>query len=136
MSLAWPSRILLVVVALIAGVVFGVAGTISHAFVWGILPVGLIVGAIGCAAVLLALRLLVPGRWATLAAGVGMVAALLVYSGEGPGGSVVVAAAADGEIPWGIIWTVTLIGIVLIALVWPERVRRAPVQEAPRRIDE
>ncbi|MTE22873.1 histidinol dehydrogenase [Microbacterium sp. ZXX196] len=123
-----PSRLVSWLLAAVAGAVFGVAGTISHPVVaWGRLPIGLIAGGAGCLALLVAIRLLVVDRGAVLAAGLGMLAALTVYSGEGPGGSVVVPQAAEGEFPFGVVWSVALAGIVLAVVAWP-RIPRAWVE--------
>ncbi|WP_221585254.1 histidinol dehydrogenase [Microbacterium sp. G2-8] len=124
MRTPWPHRIASWILAFVAGAVFGVAGTISHPLVvatW--IPVGMIVGGIGCLALLIATRLLIDDRGAVLAAGIGMLAALLVYSGRGPGGSVVVPQAAEGEFPFGIVWSILLAGIVLVVVAWPSMTR-------------
>ena len=83
------------VIALVVGLVYGVAGTIGQAAVWGILPLGLIIAVIGVGALMLAVRLLTADRWNALACGLGAMIATLVFSGTGPGGSVVVPAPAS-----------------------------------------
>lgn len=120
MRASWPSRILLAVLALVTGGIFGVAGTIAHAYALWMLPVGLVLALVGCAALLIGLRLLVEDRWITWIAGLGMLAMLLVYSGRGPGGSVVVPQAQEGEFPIGIVWTYALTGVVLLVGAWPD----------------
>ena len=127
--MSWPARVVSWLLALAAGAVFGVAGTITHPFTVGWAPVGLIVSGLGCLGLMLAVRLLIEHRAAVLACGVGMIAALLVFSGRGPGGSVVVPQAAEGEFPFGVAWTLLLTVIVLIVVAWP-RLRRA--EQAPR----
>ncbi|WOF24437.1 histidinol dehydrogenase [Microbacterium betulae] len=117
---AWLAPLLTWLVAFVAGGVFGVAGTIAHAFTWGVLPVGLVLATAGCAGLLVSLRLLTDDRWSALAAGLGMLAALLVYSGRGPGGSVVVPVPAEGDFPFGYVWTYLLAGLVLVAVAWPD----------------
>ncbi|MGI6878010.1 histidinol dehydrogenase [Microbacterium sp. gxy059] len=117
--------------ALVAGAVFGTAGTITHPFtVGGWLPAGLIVAAVACLALLLAIRLLVDDRGAVISAGLGMLAALALFSGRGPGGSVVVPQAAAGEFPVGMVWMFLLAGIVLIVVAWPDA-RRLRALRAP-----
>lgn len=101
-------------VAFAVGVVYGLAGTIAHAFVWGWLPLGLILAVIGCGMLLAAVRLLTGDRWATLATGLGMMIATLVFSGRGPGGSVIVP-----ESTLGVVWTLVLPLVVAIAVAWP-----------------
>ncbi|MDR6865550.1 putative membrane protein YccC [Microbacterium resistens] len=109
------SRVLSWVGTLIVGAVYGIATTIGHASVMGPVPVGMIVGAISCAALLVAVRTLTHDRWATLTAGLGMIAAVLVLSGRGPGGSVLVP---DGLL--GRVWGYLVAGIVLLVIAWPD----------------
>lgn len=127
MRASWPTRLLTAVLALVAGAIFGVAGTIAHSYTLGVVPVGLIVALAACAALLIGLRLLVEDRWITWIAGLGMIALLLVYSGRGPGGSVVVPEAAPGDFPIGVVWTYALTGVVLLVGAWPDmsRLRQA-----------
>ena len=87
------SRVLGWLVAAVIGAVFGVAGTIGQSSFLGPVPVGLLVAILGTGALLLAVRLLTEDRWAAVATGVGAMLATLVFSGRGPGGSVVVPAA-------------------------------------------
>jgi hypothetical protein len=114
-TFSW-SRVLTWIVAGLVGAVYGVAGTIAHAFTWGGFPVGLVLAIIGSAALLLAVRLLTADRWSTFAAGLGMMIATLVFSGPGPGGSVVVPQTS-----LGIIWTVSVPLLVAVAVGWPSR---------------
>ncbi|WP_162621817.1 histidinol dehydrogenase [Microbacterium suaedae] len=107
------------ILAFAAGAVFGVAGTISHPFTVGWAPVGMIVAGLGCLGLMLAVRLLIEDRGAVLACGLGMLGALVVFSGRGPGGSVVVPQAAEGEFPFGIAWSLVLTGVVLLVAAWP-----------------
>lgn len=101
--------------AALVGAVYGVAATIAHSFTLGPVPVGLIVGAIGCLALLVALRGLTGDRWAALAAGLGMLLLILVISQRGPGGSIVVP-----NTPLGNIWMYVASGIVLLVVAWPD----------------
>lgn len=110
----WFSRILSWIAAALVGVVYGTAGTIAHSLMWGPIPVGLIVGAIACGALLMAVRTLTHDRAATLATAVGMVGMLLVISGPGPGGSIVVP-----NTPVGVIWIYLVSGLALLAIAWP-----------------
>ena len=84
------SRVATWVVAFLVGAVYGLAGTIAHAYTLGWFPLGLVLAIIGSAALLAAVRLLTADRWAALATGLGMILATLVFSGRGPGGSVIV----------------------------------------------
>ncbi|NLP82226.1 histidinol dehydrogenase [Microbacterium sp. CFH 90308] len=115
------------VVALLIGAVYGLAGTIAHAYRIGWLPVGLVLAAIGCAALLLAVRLLTADRGATLATGLGMMLATLVFSGSGPGGSVIVP-----QTELAIAWTFAVPILVAVIVAWPERTRATAGRAAPR----
>lgn len=111
-----PARVLTWLVAVVVGLVYGVAGTVAHAYTLGWFPLGLVLGTIGCAALLLAVRLLTADRWATLATGLGMMIATLVFSGSGPGGSVVVPQTG-----LAVVWTFAVPIVVALVVAWPER---------------
>lgn len=104
--------------AFAVGVVYGLAGTIAHSYELGWFPLGLLLAIIGCGALLLAVRLLTSDRWAALAAGLGMMLATLVFSGPGPGGSVIVP-----ETGLATVWTLALPILVAIVVAWPDRFR-------------
>lgn len=124
--MSWVSRVLSWIAAALVGGVYGVAGTISHSVMWGPIPIGMIIAAIACAAILIAVRALTHDRGAAVAAGLGMVGMLVLISGVGPGGSVVVPASFAGQV-----WTYLVAGIVLLVVAWPS-VSRAPIRtEAP-----
>jgi hypothetical protein len=116
-----PIRIVTWIVALLVGAVYGLAGTIAHTFTIGWFPLGLILAIIGTAALLLAVRLLTSDRWATLATGIGMMVATLLFSGRGPGGSVIVP---DSSL--GIVWTISVPILIAIAVGLPDRFRFRP----------
>ncbi|GGF44060.1 hypothetical protein GCM10010922_19560 [Microbacterium sorbitolivorans] len=122
--MTWPARIVTWILALVAGAVFGVAGTITHAYTAGPIPVGLVVACVACAAILVAVRLLIEERGVVWWAGFGMLGAMALFSGRGPGGSVVVPQAAEGEFPYGIVWMAALTLIVVGVAAWP-RIRPA-----------
>ena len=103
------------IVSAVIGAVFGAAGTIPHASLAEPVPVGLIISAIGCAGILVALRTLAQDRWAAAAGGVGMFAAVLLLSGRGPGGSVLVP-----DTPLAQIWMVVVGLIILVVVAWPD----------------
>lgn len=126
MRVSWISRVLSWVASALVGGIYGVAGTIGHSLMWGPIPVGLIVGAIACAAILVAIRALTHDRGAAMAAGVGMIGLLLVISGVGPGGSVVVENTLTGQI-----WTYLIAGLVLLVVAWPS-FRRMPASPEVR----
>jgi hypothetical protein len=104
--------------AALVGAVYGVAATIAHSYTLGPVPVGLILGTVACAALLVALRALTGDRWAALAAGIGMLGMLLAISQRGPGGSVVVPNTALGNI-----WMYLAAGIVVLVVMWPDMAR-------------
>lgn len=122
MRIGWISRVLSWMAAALVGGVFGVAGTIGHSLMWGPVPVGLIVGAVACGAILIAIRSLTHDRGATLAAGLGMVGMLILISGVGPGGSVIVQDTVSGRI-----WIYLVAGLVLLTVAWPS-LSRLPVR--------
>jgi len=120
--MSWQ-RVVTWVIAVVAGAVYGTAGTVAHAYRLGVLPVGLIVAIVGCAAILLAVRALSSDRWAALACGVGMLGATVLFSGTGPGGSVIVPGGsldALGPVNLGIVWTVAVVVLGLAAVTWPD----------------
>lgn len=112
------SRIATWLVAFLVGAVYGLAGTIAHSFRLGWFPLGLVLAVIGSAALLAAVRLLTGDRWSALAAGLGMIAATIAFSGRGPGGSVIVA-----QTDLAVVWTVAVPILVVIAVAWPSRLR-------------
>ncbi|WP_238695642.1 MULTISPECIES: histidinol dehydrogenase [unclassified Microbacterium] len=120
----WLSRVLSWVAAALVGGVYGAAGTIAHSVMWGPIPIGLIVAAIACAAILIAVRALTHDRGAAVAAGLGMLGMIVLISGVGPGGSVVVQDTLAGRI-----WTYLAAGIVLLVIAWPS-FSRQPVRPA------
>jgi hypothetical protein len=108
------NRIVTFLIAGLAGAVFGVVGTVAHGATIWVVPVGILLGIIGSAALLLAIRLLAD-RWASVAAGVGITLAVIVFSGEGPGGSVIAPAG------WAaVIWTVACPLVAVLVVAWPE----------------
>ncbi len=119
------------VVAFAVGAFYGTAATVGHAFRIGFVPVGLILGTIGCAALLIALRTLTQDRVNAIAGGLGIIAATYLFSQVGPGGSAIVAAATPDTEWIAIAWT--FVGPILLALVafWPD-VSKLRVQPADR----
>ncbi|WP_205529106.1 histidinol dehydrogenase [Microbacterium halotolerans] len=123
----WVMKALSWLGAVVAGAIFGVAGTICYASAvlkpgggLIVIPLGLMLAAVACLSLLLAIRLLADDRGAVLGAGLGMLIALFVFSSRGPGGSVVVPQVAEGEAPLGIIWAWTLAIVVLVVVAWPD----------------
>jgi hypothetical protein len=105
-------------VALLVGAVYGLAGTIAHSYELGWFPLGLVLAIVGSTGLLVAVRFLTADRWAALATGLGMMTSTLVFSGKGPGGSVIVPEGALGSV-----WTLALPILVAIVVAWPDRIR-------------
>lgn len=109
------ARALTFLIAAVAGAVYGVVGTVAQAStLWGI-PIGLVLAVIGAAALILAIRLL-SDRWTALAAGAGLTLAVVVFSGEGPGGSVI----APADSPYSLIWTFACPLLAGLVVAWPQ----------------
>ncbi|MFJ4173787.1 histidinol dehydrogenase [Microbacterium sp. NPDC089696] len=126
MRSGWISRVLSWVAAALVGGVFGVAGTIAHSVTWGPVPTGLIIAAVACGAILIAIRALTHDRGAALAAGLGMVGMLILISGVGPGGSIVVQDSLSGRV-----WIYLVAGLVLLVVAWPSLSRLPARTVAP-----
>ena len=119
-------RLATLLVAFFVGAVYGLAGTIAHAYRLGWFPLGLVLAIVGSAALLTAVRLLTADRWAALASGIGMIIATLVFSGTGPGGSVIVE-----QTELAIVWTVSVPILVVLVVAWPSRARPVEADAAP-----
>jgi hypothetical protein len=119
------------IVGFIVGVFYGVAGTVAQAYMVGWFPLGLVLSLIGVIALLLAVRLLTADRWATLATAVGVMVATLVFSGAGPGGSVVVPQVPEGEFNPGLVWTILVPLAAAIVIAWPQTRRPTSQPVAP-----
>lgn len=116
------TRTLSWIAAALVGVVYGTAGTIAHSLMWGPIPIGLIVGAIACAALLIAVRALTHDRAAAVATAIGMIGMLLIISGPGAGGSVIVP-----NTPLGQVWIYLIVGIAVLVVAWPN-LKRSPMR--------
>ncbi|MEW1975310.1 histidinol dehydrogenase [Microbacterium profundi] len=124
----WISRGLAWLAAALVGVVYGTAGTIAHSLMCGVIPVGMIVAAIACAALLIAVRALTHDRGATVVTALGMLGMVMIISGPGPGGSVIVP-----NTPIGQIWIYLVAGIALLVIAWPnlKRLPRRTTADGP-----
>ena len=117
------SRILRLVgwaIALLVGAFYGAAGTVAQAFLLGPLPVGLLLAAVGSAALLIALRTLTGDRVNALAGGLGITLATYVFSQVGPGGSAIVAAPTAGTEWVPLVWTVVGPALMVLVALWPD----------------
>ncbi|WP_417563660.1 DUF6113 family protein [Microbacterium sp.] len=116
-------QILTLLLAFVVGAVYGVAGTISHAYRLGWFPVGLVLALVGIAALLVAMRALTSDRWTALAGGVGALAATVVFSGPGPGGSVIVPGGTLDQLAGvnlGIVWAIGVALAATLVVAWPD----------------
>lgn len=121
MRFSW-SRLVGWLVALVIGAFYGTAATIAHSTRLGVFPLGLVLAVIGAAALLIAFRALVGGRAAAFAAGAGLMAAAVLLSGEGPGGSVIVPSGAldsIGPVNLGVVWTFAVPILTAVVVLWP-----------------
>lgn len=114
-----------VLVAAIAGLLVGTLGTFKHqagidALTGTGVPYGLVLALAMVAAVLLALRVVFGTRLYAAAAGVGVVAAVVLFGRPGPGGSEVVPPG-----PVGLVWWIAPPVLALLVVVVPGRRRRA-----------
>lgn len=107
-------------VAFLVGAFYGTAATVGHAARLGPVPVGLVLATLGCAALLIALRILTQDRGNAIAAGLGIIAATFLFSQVGPGGSAIIAAATPDTEWIAIAWT--FVGPILLVLIafWPD----------------
>ena len=115
------------VLAFVVGLVLGVVGTFNHRGVIGVgavqLPWGIVVSLLGVACFLVGIRLYSGSRWVTLAGAVGLLVPILVFSFEGPGGSVVIVADTRGRI-----WDFVPVLIAIAVLAWPRPSGSGPVR--------
>lgn len=109
------ARVLTWVMALAVGLFFGTAGTITYSSMPGGLPVGLVVGLVGCLAILVAIRLISRDRMAVAVTALGMIVALVVFSGVGPGGSVIIPSS-----PLAMVWSIGVIAVAVLVVMWPD----------------
>ena len=130
MGFSW-ARVGTWIVAGVIGIVYGVAGTIGQAATWGPVPLGLVIAVVGVGALMLAVRTLTDDRWAALACGLGVMLATLVFSGRGPGGSIVVPAPAEGQFSTGVVWTIAVPLLAAIIVGWPSRSGRRETPAPP-----
>jgi hypothetical protein len=122
-------------VAMIAGLLVGTLGTFKHqagvdAATGTGVPYGLVLAVAMVAAVLLALRLAFGTRLYAAAAGVGVVAAVVIFGRPGPGGSEVVPPGAVG-----LVWWIAPLVIALLVVAVPGRRRGAHSPDADGILD-
>lgn len=131
MNWGFLRRLALWAVAAVIGGVYGVAGTIGHSVSWGPVPVGLVVASVTALALLVAVRALVGQFSVTLATALGMIGAVMMISGRGPGGSVLVPNTG-----LSMIWLGAVALAALVVLAWPRLTPPpAPARHMPGGVD-
>ncbi|WP_159498262.1 DUF6113 family protein [Microbacterium sp. 18062] len=111
------SRLATWAIALVVGVVYGAAGSLAHSSSLGVIPVGLVLGVVGSAGLVVALRLLTGDRWAALAGGGGMMLATYFFSLPSPGGSVLFTQQNE---TLALIWMAGVPLVTALVVAWPD----------------
>jgi hypothetical protein len=106
-------------VALIAaGAVVGAIGTVAHQSTVSIgawrAPVMLVAAIVAVASLVLGARLLAKSRWSAVGLAVGIVGMIVVFSGRGPGGSVLIPNNTAG-----LVWVFAPAIICALVVLWP-----------------
>jgi len=120
------------VLALVIGAIFGTVGTVAHQITVTIfgaaLPVGLVLGLIGMAALFVGVRLLLEDRVATVLSAVGVVGMIVLFSFRSAGGSVLIPQGLTG-----IVWSVVPALIAVVVISWPRNLGQSASRptEAP-----
>ncbi|MGN6128422.1 MAG: hypothetical protein ACTHON_17840 [Humibacter sp.] len=111
-------RVLVAVLLLVAGIVFGTLGTLVHSATIGTtaVPWGVIVALLALACLLAGIRLMSDGRLYAACAGLGALVAIGVLSQKSFGGSVLVTNSTVG---W--VWLGGAVVIALLVVGWPMR---------------
>ena len=119
------TRALTTLMALAAGVLFGVLGTVAHQSTFGLgpvtVPIGLVLALIAAGTLLVGLRLVVRDRLVVLAAAVGMLATVFLLSLRSTGGSVLVPQGLLGTV-----WTIVPALVAALVIAWPRIPARRP----------
>jgi peptidoglycan/LPS O-acetylase OafA/YrhL len=125
------SRIVNAVLLVVAGAIVGAIGTVAHQITvtWGVpVPLGLIGSLVCYTSLLVGLRLLGDSRWPALCAALGAIAAILLFTQQSAGGSVLIPNDLAGKI-----WLVAPILIAAVVVAWPDlRGRRGEAAGEPR----
>jgi len=113
-----PHTALAAGVGVLAGVAFGVLGTLSHQatlrFGTVAFPLGLILAIVAVTALLVGLRLVLGGRMVVLFCATALLATIFLLSLRGAGGSVLVPAGLAGTL-----WTVVPALVATFVVAWP-----------------
>ncbi|WP_168203747.1 DUF6113 family protein [Humibacter ginsenosidimutans] len=110
------TRVVTAVVMVVAGIAFGVLGTVVHSSTVGSadFPWGIVVALLALACLLVGIRLLSSGRLSTACAALGALVAIAVLSQQSFGGSVLITNSVIG---W--VWMAGAVVIALLAVSWP-----------------
>ncbi len=111
-------RVTAAVAGMLAGIAFGLLGTIAHQSTIAVgavtIPVGLILAVTGASALLIALRMLLADRLVVLAAAVGLLGTIFLLSLQSSGGSVLIPQGVPGTV-----WTIVPALVAAVAVAWP-----------------
>ncbi|MCD2442676.1 hypothetical protein LQ757_10370 [Agromyces sp. SYSU K20354] len=112
-------RIGTLLVSFLIGALYGAVATIGHRATLRIgelaIPWGLVAALVGVTALILGIRLVVPGRATAAAAAAGVVVVIALLTLAGPGGSVLVVGDLSGTI-----WSIAPALIAVLVVAWPE----------------
>lgn len=113
------ARIGTILAAFAIGALYGAVATIGHRATLRIgevaIPWGLVAALVGVTALILGIRLVVPGRATAAAAAAGIVIVIALLTLPGPGGSVLVVSDLSGTI-----WSIAPALIAVLVVAWPE----------------
>lgn len=117
------TRILNALILVVLGAVLAAVATVAHQSsvkVVGIpVPWGLLLGLIAVGSLLVGVRLVTGARIPTLAASVGVVGMIGLFSLKSQGGSVLIPDDLVGQV-----WVLAPVAIAAIAVAWPRLTRR------------
>jgi hypothetical protein len=112
------SRAVSIVLAFVVGVVYGAVGTVAHPLSITIasvsVPWGLILAVAGVLALFVGFRLVLGERLAVVAAAVGVVGIVALFSLESAGGSVLIPQGTAG-----LIWVLAPALLAALVIFWP-----------------
>jgi hypothetical protein len=112
------SRAVSIVLAFVVGVVYGAVGTVAHPLSITIasvtVPWGLILAVVGVLALFVGFRLVLGERLAVVAAAVGVVGIVALFSLESAGGSVLIPQSSTG-----LIWVLAPALLAALVIFWP-----------------
>ncbi len=122
------SRVIGIVLAFLVGLAYGAIGTVAHAWapsVLGVaLPVGLVLGVLGVAMLLVGLRIVLGDRLAASAAALGVILMIGILLLESTGGSVLIPQSVSG-----LVWTIAPGLIAVLVVAWPKLPERARTRD-------